>query len=204
MSATTPQAWSFYSDIGQQELAADVHAPTVGAKTRDFSSSDETLYRPLVASSTANVADPQSWAPSALPAATLQALRQAFHAKFTGVVNCANADGAPSPRTYADRDIAIERTYSSSSRWIVATLHLTGYRCDGPTDESAYADHVFAASPTGEVKFLGENLRLVDAGDYDADGQSELVFAINGDNRGGYELYSNAFAGKAEFAFSYH
>jgi len=45
---------------------------------------------------------------------------------------------------------------------------------------------------------------LVDAGDYDNDGKSEIVFSISRYNRGGYELFYDDFKGHTVFEFSYH
>lgn len=47
-------------------------------------------------------------------------------------------------------------------------------------------------------------MSLVDAGDYDNDGKSEVVFSIAGDNLGGYVLFYDDFTKHATFEFSYH
>jgi len=51
---------------------------------------------------------------------------------------------------------------------------------------------------------LDSGLWLVDAGDYDNDGRSELVFSIDRDNEGGYELFHDGFQKRAVFNFNYH
>ena len=51
---------------------------------------------------------------------------------------------------------------------------------------------------------LGQGMWLVDAGDYDNDGKSELVFAIDRYNQGGYELFADDFKSHAASHFSYH
>jgi hypothetical protein len=204
ISARTPAAWTRYADVGQQELSAGAAAPTSGARSMDFAGQlGAAVYRPLVATSPGSFSDPQAWAAATLPAATVQALRQSFRAKFAVVVDCASAVAPPRPRTYRDDDIDVSQTHASTTQWRIATLHLTGYRCDGPLEE-AYADQVFAVSPAGEVRHLGEWLKFVDAGDYDADGQSEVVFAITGANQGGYQLFANDFAQNAVFGYGYH
>ena len=47
-------------------------------------------------------------------------------------------------------------------------------------------------------------LALVDAGDYDLDGHSELIFAISRYDLGGYVLAYDDFRKRAEFRFGYH
>ena len=58
--------------------------------------------------------------------------------------------------------------------------------------------------PNGSISFVGENFSFLDAGDYDADGRSELLFLISGYNRGGYALLFDDFKRSAIFEFSYH
>lgn len=62
----------------------------------------------------------------------------------------------------------------------------------------------FAVNPERQVSFLGAAMMLVDAGDYDNDGESELLFAITDYNRGGYKLFYDKFTKSVEFKFNYH
>jgi hypothetical protein len=54
------------------------------------------------------------------------------------------------------------------------------------------------------ARFLGAGMWLVDAGDYDNDGKSEVLFSIDQYNRGGYILFYDDFKKQAVFEFSYH
>jgi hypothetical protein len=65
-------------------------------------------------------------------------------------------------------------------------------------------DQWFVIDPQRSARFLGEGMWLVDAGDYDNDGKSEVLFWINQDNRGGYKLFFDDFNKQAVFEFSYH
>jgi hypothetical protein len=51
---------------------------------------------------------------------------------------------------------------------------------------------------------LGTGLQLVDAGDYDADGKSELLFWYDGYNSNGYDLFSSDFRKHVKVRWSYH
>jgi hypothetical protein len=62
----------------------------------------------------------------------------------------------------------------------------------------------YVIHPGGEITFLDQEMWLVDAGDYDNDGKSEVVFAIDGYDRGGYKLFYDDFRKNATFEFSYH
>ena len=63
---------------------------------------------------------------------------------------------------------------------------------------------MFAIGADGETRYLGPGLILVDAGDYDGNGTSELVMSLSRYNRGGYVLFSNTFIEEARFEFGYH
>jgi hypothetical protein len=178
----------------------------VGQPTVEFASDEVTpVYRPLVAASAPSVSDPDGWRAGSPSPDAQGALHAAFRAKFASETNCQTEGGADlQPITYADADIATSSGYASARGWTVATAHLNGYRCDGPLEDTAFAPQAFAISPDGKAQFLGESLKLVDAGDFDGNGKSELVFAIQGYNTGGYDLRFDDFAGQATFAFSYH
>lgn len=127
-----------------------------------------------------------------------------FRRKFQKVINCANPnENAAKPWAYLDSNIRIVKVYSSALGWFVAAIRLDGYQCDGPP-ESPFVNQWFAVSPAGAIRFLDEGMWLVDAGDYDNDGKSELVFSIDRYNRGGYELFYDDFKNKVKFEFSYH
>jgi hypothetical protein len=204
VTAATPTAWAFYADVGLQEIEEGSTAPTLGERSNDFAPDAATpLHRPLIATSPGAFADPEAWMEWPLTEEAEQAVRAAFRAQFASVANCASATTSPQPRTYADADIEINQAHASPAGWRIATARLLGYACDGPV-EGAYAEQTFAISPTNEARLLGEGYRFLDAGDYDADGQSEVIFAINQYNTGGYALYANDFAQSAVFDFSYH
>ena len=194
-----------YSSVGQERLANERLVPTVGKPSREFAgwlSAD--VDRPLVANSQPFFKDPEQWKHSELPSEVVALLRRQFRQKFPKVANCANPDDSdPRPWPYHDDDIKIIATYLSLEHWSVARLQLEPYRCDGPAD-APFIDQWYAVSPTHEVKFLDQAMWLVDAGDYDNDGRSELVFSVDDYDLGGYRLFYDHFEKKVAFEFSYH
>ncbi|MBL8546908.1 MAG: hypothetical protein JNL81_10615 [Hyphomonadaceae bacterium] len=204
VSARTPRAWALYADVGQQELAADANPPTIGQRSNEYApDASVPLHRPLIATSPAAYADPHGWNTSPATPEAQHAVRRAFAAQFANVTNCANAETAPQPRAYADADIELSQSYLGGTGWRVMTARLTDYTCDGPL-EGAYAEQAYAVSPSNEARLLGEGYRFLDAGDYDNDGQSEIIFAISQYNTGGYALFTADFAHNAVFDVSYH
>ena len=205
VTARTPKEFKFYSHVGLQEITSTGEAPTIGKKSAEYGGFlDATVYRPLVANSQPYFNDPDLWKPAQLPANLIQKLRQRFRQKFPKVSNCRNGyENIARPWAYRDEDLKLAKVYSSKTGWFVASMFLGKNRCDGPS-EDPFVDQWFAISAAGEIKFLDSGMWLVDAGDYDNDGRSELVFAIGRYNRGGYVLFYDDFKKRAVFEFSYH
>lgn len=198
--------WPLYGDVGTQYLSEETPAPKVGEPTLDFGGGDgKPVQRPLVAVSAPNVADPDGWAPADLTEEALAAVRADFQTRFAVVQNCASPEeNKPSPITYTDKDIGAWAGYTSNKGWSLITTSLDGYRCDGPMEDTAYAPQTYAVSADGKAVHLGEWREFLDAGDYDKDGKSEVVFAIDPQNRGGYDLRFNDFSGLVAFPIIYH
>jgi len=201
----TPKEFHFFSHVGLQEVVSTGAIPTVGKRSAKYGGfTDASLYRPLVAVSQPYFKDPESWKASKLPADVIRLLRQEFRRRFPSVSNCTNPAGAAEkPWLYKDENIRILKKYSSDRRWSVVQVRLGEYRCDGPPDDP-FLDYWFALSPTNAIRLLGSEMWLVDAGDYDNDGKSELVFSIDRYNQGGYELFYDDFQKHATFEFGYH
>jgi len=73
--------------------------------------------------------------------------------------------------------------------------------CDGPTDKTQEPMWFFISSDT---KFVGFELDLLDAADYDNDGDIEFIFSHSGYNRDGYTLYESDFNERYDYYWSYH
>lgn len=205
LTGRTPNEFKFYSQVGQQRITSTALAPVVGKRSAEFGGfTDQAVYRPLVVNSQPFFKDPESWKPSELRTELVGLLRHRFRRMFRKVSNCESPEeNASKLWIYQDTDIRILKAYSSNRGWSVVELRLENYRCDGPPDE-AFINHWFAIAPSKELVLLDHGMWLVDAGDYDNDGKSELVFSINRYNRGGYELFYDDFKKKAKFEFPYH
>lgn len=95
------------------------------------------------------------------------------------------------------------KAYRSKGHWQVAQLAVKGCAIDDERGDELSIEW-YVISPGGKAQYLDSNMHLVDAGDYDNDGKSELVFSIDDYNRGGYKLYYDDFKQRAVFEFSYH
>ena len=204
VTARTPPSFEFYSIVGQQQIIGDV-PPPVGKRSAEFGGFlGEAVYRPLVAVSPPNYRDPDGWKPAPLPKELLLAGRKNFQQRIPAAENCTKANPDKSvPWAYSAENIKLQKAYASNRNWFLVELSLSGNLCDGPAGE-AFAAQWFVITPDREVLWLGSEMWLVDAGDYDSDGHSELIFSVDGYNRGGYKLYYDDFRHIAVFEFSYH
>ena len=202
----TPSGFGYYSGIGLQTITSQEPVPTVGERSTEFGGyTDASVYRPLVANSQSFVTDPDLWKPLHLRPELISLLRQQFRHHFGKLCRFDTNQQVLKPLSYRDEDIKEVKSYMSKSGWAIARLHLGG-AIDCQDTEAGFEidDSWFVAEPNNSVHYLDSGLWLVDAGDYDNDGHSELVFSINRDDRGGYELFYDDFKKRVIFEFSYH
>jgi len=207
ITSRAPGKFTMYSRIGQQVITSKMPVPTVGKEAVEFGGFlDARVYRPLIAVSQPNFRDPDVWKPVVLNSpAAITGLHKAFRTTFPKLCSIPqNETDTPPPFDYHEEDIKLVKSYASKSGWDLAEMHIDAMLCDDTEAGFGLYDSWFAVDPAGSAHYLGSGMWLVDAGDYDSDGKSELVFSINSDNRGGYRIYYDDFKKSAEFEFSYH
>jgi hypothetical protein len=204
ITSQTPPHFRFYSEIGVGNITSRGPVPTVGQRSIEYAGFLGTpVYRPLVAVSKPNFSDPEQWKPAQLSPALIAAARKQFRNKFPKASNCKNPEeNILRPWNYRDEDVVITKGYSSKDGWSLLELKLTGNACDG-NSQDAFHGQWYVVGSSGEVRFLATDMWLVDAGDYDNSGKSELLFSIDGYNMGGYRLFYRDFTQSAEFLFHY-
>lgn len=198
--------FKYFADIGLEEITSSGPVPAVGKRSESYGRfANGKVYRPLVVISSPNFSDPEVWKPVTLSADLVTALRRQFRQKFPTVSNCTNPDeNILKPWHYSDDEMSLGKAYGSRKKWFLASVRLEDYRCDGPQDDgSPFESQWFAVDPGGRIRFLGSGMWLVDAGDYDNDGKSELVFASGREGVAGYKLFYDEFRKCAVFEFAY-
>jgi len=206
LTSRTPKDFAWYASVGEQEIVSSEPIPSVGVRSPEFGGfTDETVYRPLIATSRDYFKDPDDWKPFSAPAKLATGLKAAFREKFPKLCRLTgpNADELK-PFPYQNTDVKIKKSYKSRANWSVARLHLEAVDCTDDEGSFLIDDPWFMVDPKGSITYLDSGIWLVDAGDYDNDGKSELVFSIDRENRGGYELFFNDFEKRVTFEFSYH
>lgn len=196
----------WYSDVGQQLIISTNEVPAVGARSAEFGGYTEgSVYRPLVANSQPYFADPDKWKPLALPAETRTVLQHAFRQKFPKLCRISpNDESTLKDFPYQNEDVAVAKAYASRLGLIVARLHLGAVDCQDTEAGFDIDDPWFLVDAARSVRYLDSGMWLVDAGDYDNDGQSEVIFSINRENEGGYEIWYDHFKKHSTFKFGYH
>jgi len=203
----TPKEFHFYSHVGLQEIADSGSVPIIGKKSTDYGGfTGASVYRPLAANSKPNFRDPESWKASQLSPDLLGLVRRQFRRKFPKLCKSSKEDETKlEPLLYHDKDVKLVKAYASKKSWVVARLHLAeAIDCDDTEAGFEIDDPWFLIDPQKSAKYLDAGMWLVDAGDYDGDGKSELIFSIDRYNRGGYELFYDDFTKRSVFEFGYH
>jgi hypothetical protein len=206
LKARTQTKFHNYWEVGLQDIAKESTVPTIGAPSVEYSGFfEKPVLRPLVANSQPNFEDPDKWKPTQASVDLSALLRDQFRKKFPKLCRETKPEsGQLNPYPYRDDEIAIRRAYSSTTGWVVAKVHIEAIDCQDTEAGFDIDDPWFVVSPHKTVTYLDSGMWLVDAGDYDNDGKSELVFSIDRYNRGGYELYYDDFKKHVTFEFGYH
>jgi len=193
------RSYSSYSQVGAEELTPESTAPEIREGAEAFATwLGVSEFRPLVVVSRPNYADPDHWKPfRPTPELGMQA-----HAAFRKAVPILRCEEQEVP--YTDDDILLlDNAYRSARDEVLLALRAAPVsdRCE--SNEDAWDSAWFLLS-RGKFHFVGTGLALLDAGDYDGDGISEVLFQASGYNRDGYVLFRTGAKTKVEFSWSYH
>jgi hypothetical protein len=202
----TPNDFRWYSDVGQQLIISTNPVPTIGSRSPEFGGyTDASVYRPLVANSKDYFADPDRWKPFKPSSEVAILLQQAFRKKYPKLCRISQAEqGKLDEFSYRNEEVKVVKAYVSRPGAIVARVHLEAVDCQDTEAGFDIDDPWFFVDTTKTVKYLDSGMWLVDAGDFDNDGTSELIFSINREDEGGYEIWYENFKKHATFKFNYH
>jgi hypothetical protein len=148
VTATTPAAFHFYSEIGVQAITNP--GGIANLETRSNPSQPSPPHT-ILATTLSTLSDPDNWRTSAFFPLDLTHVQQAFRKLYPHPQNCAATGQAPGyhPWTYTDADIKPDASYISDKNWRLFQVTLGPYLCDGPPDAS-FLDQWFAISPTAK------------------------------------------------------
>jgi hypothetical protein len=205
------EQYEYYGEVGLVEvIGKDVPKVGVASAHSPFALEDgESAYRSLVAVSNGHFNDPDLWKREQPSVETLSLALAALRKQLPTVVPCSRSGGVLPPRKYADDEVKTVESHRSNDGAHVVSLLIVPRRavtCEsGDSPDADTLSHTFGIAASGKVTFLGTALALVDAGDYDGDGRSELIFfRSESDNHEGYLLVANQFQKRIEFNWNYH
>jgi len=197
-----PDQWEDYGDLGlfQPDPHTAIQLIRVGAEAFGYWEGTPP-FRPLVVVSAPNITDPDGWKPWRPQRTEIVGIFPAFRVEVgTVAFKC---DELGSVR-YADDLIVLDKAYRANTGDSLIGLRVDphAHQCDEIPDDN-WANQWFLVRD-GKPKFLGSSLELIDAGDYDKDGSSEVVFHRSDYNYDGYVLLYDRLRQRAEFGWIYH
>jgi hypothetical protein len=194
-----------------QTIVTPVSAvPSVGSPSQVFGGvlgSPETKFRrPLVAVSKPYFRDPDGWKRTKLPDEISSLVRKKFRTEYPHVDRCKEEEIVERNWKYPDSALSFPFAYSSNKHSFLVEASLNAGECGYVSDAAdPLSGPWFFVSPSGVVRRIGSFMTLLDAGDYDNDGSSEVVFFLSqGENTDGFVLYDAGFQSPVMFTWHYH
>jgi len=184
--------------------------PSVGSPSQVFGGvlgTPETKFRrPLVAVSKPYFRDPDGWKRTKLPDEISRLVRRTFRTEHAQVDRCKNEKIVERNWKYPDSALSFPVAYASNKHSFLVETSLNAGECGYVSDpDDPLSGPWFFVSPSGGVRRIGSFMTLLDAGDYDNDGSSEVVFFLSqGENTDGFVLYDAGFQMPVMFTWHYH
>jgi hypothetical protein len=184
--------------------------PSVGVPEEKFAPLDmgpTKGRRPLVLISEPYTADPDGWKRIGhAPDEVQSSVRAAFRRQYPHVPRCKNENVVQRNWNFPDSALRITSTYASNKGTYLVEVDLQAGDCgyvDDPDDPLA-SPWFFVASQ-GEARRIGAFMSLLDAGDYDDSGRSDVIFMIEQpEDTEGFVLFDADMHRRASLLWTYH
>jgi hypothetical protein len=185
--------------------------PTVGSPSQKLAGlmaiGPTKVRRPLTVVSKPYFQDPDGWKRTTkLPQEVSELVRKAFRHDFPHVDRCKDEEIVERNWKFPDSALALPIAYASNKRSFLVRASLNAGDCgyvDDPDDP--LSNPWFFIAPDGTVRRIGSFMTLLDTGDYDNDGKSELVFFLSqGEDTDGFVLYDANLQKRAGLTWHYH
>jgi hypothetical protein len=158
-------------------LRPDDRAPWRTRRSADYAGWLPTpVYKPILLMSSLNSSckDPEKWKQSGAEKARVKIPEMATLLRQTMTHSEHEA------YEFADKDVKIFKTWGSPKQGTFAAIK---------TKPKENLTELFKISPDGKLAYLGRDMMLVDAGDFDGDGSTEILFKRRAEKRDIYELF---------------
>lgn len=163
-------------------------------------------YRPIILVSSPNHKDPEEWKPFTPNDSYKRLLFSRMKASLGDrAVSCQDYDwDTVKPYNFKSEELLLYKSYRSNSgkELVSISIDTSKITCDGPIEPEW--DITWFFIDRDNISLLGRSLNLVDAGDYDNDGKSEIIFWFRAYNEDGYIIFYDDFKKSSRFTWSYH
>ena len=150
--------------------------------------------------------NPDKWRTETPAADWVGRFNQAFREKFASTKNCAQAGEGPEKAVlaeYTDHDISVRRSLVSQRGQRMVEMLLKNYRCKDVPADGPYSAQLFHFKNGLDWVWLGNGMSFLEAGDYDGDGQSELIYFMSRGGKDGFVMYYNSVSKFIRLAWAY-
>jgi len=166
------------------------------------------VRRPLVVVSKPYYRDPDGWRRVQLPEKVAALVRVGFRKQYPQVDRCEREAIAERNWKYPDSALTLPAAYASNKNSFLVAAKLNAGNCgwggrpDDPLD--SWVRQWFLVAPDGGVHRVGGFEELLDAGDYDNDGSSEIIFfSTRSEHSDAYDLLYDGLRKKATLVIGY-
>lgn len=189
------------------------NVPVVGKPSQNFTGASflvglKTVHRPLVVVSKPYYRDPDGWKRLQLPERIAALVRAGFRGQYPHVDRCEREAIAEHDWKYPDSALTLPTAYASNKNSFLVAVKLNagdcgwGGRPDDPVDP--WVRQWFFVAPDGSVRRVGGFEELLDAGDYDNDGRSEIIFfSTRSEHSDAYDLLYDDLQKRATLVIGY-
>jgi hypothetical protein len=188
-------------------LPSSEPVPSVGQRSTMFAGlAVKKVRRPLVAISKPNFQDPDGWKRMPVPQQAAASVIKAFRDDYPHVDRCGDEEIVERHWKFPDSAMSFPIAYGSNKHSFLIKTNLAAGKCgyvDDPNDPTS--EPWFLVASDGTARRIGSFLTLLDAGDYDADGKSEVVFFLRrGEDTDGFVLFEPTFQKLVILDWHYH
>lgn len=195
----------------QRLLTPPSAIPLVGSPSQQFAGllgdgGQTKLRRPLIVISQPYFRDPDGWKRTKLTDEIAALVRTAFRRDYPHVDRCKDEEIAQRNWRFPDSALSLPVVYGSNKHSFLVEASLDAGNCGYISEpDEPESEPWFFVSSDGSVRRIGSFMTLLDAGDYDNDGKSEVVFFLSqGENTDGFVLFDGSFERPVTFTWHYH
>lgn len=205
-----PRKISRYLTSVQEITTPSALVPSIGEPSEEYGPmgiGPTKGRRPLVLVSKPYTSDPDGWKQvSLLPSAVETVVRAAFRKDYSHVDRCKEEQIIERNWKYPASSLKFPAINGSNKNSYLVQTKLDAGDCgyvNDPNDPAS--DPWFYVPSNGKARRIGSFMSLLDSGDYDNNGRSELIFLLNEpEDTDGFILFDADLRKQADLFWTYH